>query len=508
MIHQHCSAGSQTRTLSTTIHSDEKMNHNQTLVLHQTDGNLRSLCLNRPQALNALNSEMIQLISDQMKKWERSEASKVVILKGIGRAFCAGGDVVSLVKLAGSGNLKDQIRSIKFFQDEYLLDSFISKMKTPIVCFLNGITMGGGMGLSMHTPFRIATENTRVAMPETTIGLFPDVGATFFLPRLDGEIGTYLGLTGTNLYGWGAFQAGIASHYVPANLLGRLEERLIAISTDTTHDRINEAIEEFAADEIEAETFEREEGKLYDLTGTKRQAIDYCFSPNSMDQILSRLGQVQDGHLFHEDPKLKDWAHLTIQLLRSRSPSSLKITLQAFRLGKKLSIDQCFEMEMKLAAICCDVKAHSDFVTGVTHSLIEKQKTRAPWNPNEILSISEEEIWNKYFSNNKISATAQGIIQDFKAALTSIQSSGALPPYLDYPHSIYNLPTEECIKKFILGDVKGNSGHLAVTKLELMQSLNKLFGNKIGIEAKVADVLGRKTITLGPNQGHVIKWQY
>jgi len=304
----------------------------QPSVLSKTDANLRSLTLNRPEALNALNAQMIHSITAELSKWEQSDAAKVVILKGTGRAFCAGGDVVSLVKSVESDDLDKQRESVTFFRAEYILDSFIAKMSTPVVCFLDGITMGGGMGLSMHTPFRIATENTRVAMPETAIGLFPDVGATFFLPRLDGELGTYLGLTGSSVFGWGAFQAGIATHYVPSSSLAALEDRLSALSADATHDRINDAINEFGADPIDSASSSRP----FDLKGIKRQAIDHCFAQSTVEAILEQLEAVKDGHLFNEDPALKAWAVETIDLIRIRSPSSCKITLMALREGKKI----------------------------------------------------------------------------------------------------------------------------------------------------------------------------
>ncbi|EFP81143.2 uncharacterized protein PGTG_07395 [Puccinia graminis f. sp. tritici CRL 75-36-700-3] len=474
----------------------------QPSVLTKTDGNLRSLTLNRPEALNALNMEMIQDITTQLLKWENSPAAKIVILKGVGRAFCAGGDVVSLIKLAESEDSTQQKKPVEFFRAEYTLDSFIAKMSTPVVCLLDGITMGGGMGLSMHTPFRIATENTRVAMPETAIGLFPDVGASFFLPRLDGELGTYLGLTGTSLYGWGAFQAGIASHYVPSSSLAALEDRLSALSADATHERINAAIEEFAADPEEARSSSSSgssSSPAYDLLGTKRQAIDHCFGQPTLQKIINQLEAVQDGHLFNEDPSLKNWAHQTIDLIRIRSPSSCLITLMALREGKKMSIDDCFAMEMRLAATCCDVKSHPDFVTGVKHLLVNKQKSRPAWRPSEIHEVDLSELTTKYFSNRAASSTHIVRLEGLKTQMKS---------YHEYPHSKYGLPSEELIKAFVTGDVKGTSGHLALTRQELLQLVLGLYNHKIGAQDKLIDVLDRRTVVKGQNQGFALKWQY
>jgi len=467
----------------------------QPSVLSKTDANLRSLTLNRPEALNALNAQMIHSITAELSKWEQSDAAKVVILKGTGRAFCAGGDVVSLVKSVESDDLDKQRESVTFFRAEYILDSFIAKMSTPVVCFLDGITMGGGMGLSMHTPFRIATENTRVAMPETAIGLFPDVGATFFLPRLDGELGTYLGLTGSSVFGWGAFQAGIATHYVPSSSLAALEDRLSALSADATHDRINDAINEFGADPIDSASSSRP----FDLKGIKRQAIDHCFAQSTVEAILEQLEAVKDGHLFNEDPALKAWAVETIDLIRIRSPSSCKITLMALREGKKLSIDDCFAMEMRLAATCCDFQTHPDFATGVKHLLIDKQKTRPGWRPSELSEVSVTDLREKYFSS-KPAPTTQ--VVGLEHLPTRIRA------YQEYPFGNYGLPTEEMIKAFVVGSVKGASGHLAITKDELLALLSQKWPGKVGLLQKTHDVLERRTSQKGPNQGSVLQWLY
>lgn len=464
-------------------------------VLSKTDANLRTLTLNRPEALNALNIQMINSITAELSKWEQSDAAKVIILKGTGRAFCAGGDVVSLFKSVESEDLDKQRESVTFFRAEYTLDSFIAKMSTPMVCFLDGITMGGGMGLSMHTPFRIATENTRVAMPETAIGLFPDVGATFFLPRLDGELGTYLGLTGSSVFGWGAFQAGIATHYVPSSSLAALEDRLSALSADATHDRINDAINEFAADPMDSASSSRP----FDLKGIKRQAIDHCFAQNTVEAILEQLEAVKDGHLFNEDPTLKAWAVETIDLIRIRSPSSCKITLMALREGRKMSIDECFAMEMRLAATCCDFKTHPDFATGVKHLLIDKQKTRPGWRPSELAEVGVTDLRQKYFSSEPAQTTQLVRLEYLPTRMRA---------YQEYPFANYGLPTEEMIKAFVVGSVKGASGHLAITKDELLSLLSQKWSGKVGLLEKTHDVLARRTSQKGPNQGSVLKWLY
>lgn len=169
-------------------------------VVFGTKYGVRTIELNRPDKLNSLNGSMARKIFPRLVEWEKSQLANVIIMKGAGRAFCAGGDVAALAKQNKQGEAGQQ-ESKDYFALEYKLDHLIATYPKPYVAFMDGITMGGGVGLSVHAPFRIATEKTVFAMPETTIGFFPDVGASFFLPRMDGEIGTYLALTSEQLKG-------------------------------------------------------------------------------------------------------------------------------------------------------------------------------------------------------------------------------------------------------------------------------------------------------------------
>lgn len=169
-------------------------------VLFQSIYGLRTIELNRPKKLNSLNGSMARKIIPRLQEWSKSQLANVVVLKGAGRALCAGGDVAALAKLNTEGP-EGQKKSSDYFALEYKLDHLIATYSKPYIAFMDGITMGGGVGLSVHAPFRIATENTVYAMPETTIGFFPDVGASFFLPRMEGELGSYLALTSEQLKG-------------------------------------------------------------------------------------------------------------------------------------------------------------------------------------------------------------------------------------------------------------------------------------------------------------------
>ncbi|KAG6154192.1 hypothetical protein E4U37_002304 [Claviceps purpurea] len=248
---------------------------------------LRTIILNRPKQLNSLNGSMIRKIVPRMIEWEKSDMANIVLLKGAGdRALCAGGDVAALAKLNQEGP-NGWKKSADFFALEYKLMHYIATYKKPYVALMDGVTMGGGVGLSMHAPFRIATEKTVFAMPETTIGFFPDVGASFFLPRLNGAMGTYLALTSDRLIGPNVFYSGIATHYLHSTSLPDLEARLAELSfrDDDEMPRklavINNTLEEFCT------------GLPYDqpiqLRGAVRKTIDRCFSKNNVADIVAAL---------------------------------------------------------------------------------------------------------------------------------------------------------------------------------------------------------------------------
>lgn len=227
------------------------------------------LTLNRPKALNAANLEMVHQVSAFMNKWISTNKT-MIIVKGAGdKAFCAGGDVRSLVE-ADTPELGKQ-----FFRTEYTMNYSIGTLKIPYIAFIDGITMGGGVGLSVHGKYRIATKRTLFAMPETAIGLFPDVGGTYFLPRLQGKLGTYLGLTGFRLKGVDVLHAGIATHFCDVDKLPELEKSLLNVQNNNDVDQV---LDEFCE-------------KPYSEFCLKPhlEQIDECFSAESVEEILARL---------------------------------------------------------------------------------------------------------------------------------------------------------------------------------------------------------------------------
>ncbi|ONI22131.1 hypothetical protein PRUPE_2G109100 [Prunus persica] len=197
-------------------------------VLVQQNLFVRTLTLNRPRQLNALNFEMISRLLELFLAYEKDDNVKLVIVKGKGRAFCAGGDVAAVVRQINEGNWR---LGAYFFQKEFTLNYLLATYSKPQVSILNGIVMGGGAGASIHGRFRVATENSVFAMPETALGLFPDVGASYYLSRLPGFFGEYVGLTGTRLDGAEMLVCGLATHFVPSTRLSYLEEALCKVDS-------------------------------------------------------------------------------------------------------------------------------------------------------------------------------------------------------------------------------------------------------------------------------------
>lgn len=384
-------------------------------VLFNSLYNLRSIELNRPAKFNALNGSMIRKIAPRLIEWEQSDMANVIVIKGAGeKAFCAGGDVAALAEQNAKGPEGVQ-NSIDYFGLEYKLNHLISTYSRPYVAILDGVTMGGGVGLSIHAPFRIATERTVFAMPETKIGFFPDVGASFFLPRMPGQVGTYLGLTSAMLKGVQAYYAGIATHYIHSSSLPALESRLAELTPQdywTMEQRlgvINDTIEEFST------------GLPYDekikIGGQVRRAIDRCFKYNTIDEII--------GALKEEAAKggVKGWAENTLKELNERSPTSLHVTLRQMRLGKTWDIANTFRREHQMAAKF--MKSH-DFNEGVKAFFIDKRP--AKWSPASLDEIPPgANISEGYFTSDP---------ELPKLKLLNARS------YQEYPYNKFGLPND------------------------------------------------------------------
>lgn len=316
----------------------------ETGVVATRQGRVGHLLLDRARTLNALDLGMIREMTGALGAWTQDPSVHAVVLEGAGdRAFCAGGDIRRVRDAAVSGD-GEAIHA--FFAEEYALNAAIAACPVPYVSLIDGFCMGGGIGVSVHGQIRVATERAQFAMPETAIGLFPDVGATFILPRLPGALGIYLGLTGVRLAGGDGVHTGLATHFVPRAKLADLRAALFR-------------------DGVAGIAAYAEMPAPFSLA-TVRDAIDRCFDHDEIAAIQDALSA--EG---------TDWSRETLEILSRMSPSSLRWSLAILRAGAGRTLAQCLEAEL---ALVLRVTRHPDFAEGVRAMLIDKD--RAPkWGP-------------------------------------------------------------------------------------------------------------------------------
>ncbi|TWB44476.1 enoyl-CoA hydratase/isomerase family protein [Nitrospirillum pindoramense] len=336
-------------------------------------GAIGHVLLNRPKALNALTLDMIRVIDPQLAAWATDPAVKAVVIQGAGdRAFCAGGDVRAVwdsgkALQRGEG---DGAVARDFFGEEYRLNRRIKRYPKPYVAVLDGITMGGGVGLSVHGSHRVTTEKTLLAMPETGIGLFPDVGGGYFLSRMPGELGTYLALTGARLGAADAAYTGIATHHVPSAQVETLVEELAAASYgDHPGGTVDAILARHAAFPGEAPL------------AAHTPSIDRSFNAGTVEEILACLCDETQGF----DAA---WASATVKTLSQMSPTSLKVTLAQLRRGVAMEIEDVLVMEYRMTQA---VMAGHDFYEGIRAQLVDKDR-QPKWRPATLNHVSESEV--------------------------------------------------------------------------------------------------------------------
>ncbi|MEM9783613.1 MAG: enoyl-CoA hydratase/isomerase family protein [Pseudomonadota bacterium] len=337
-------------------------------ILFETRGKLGLVTLNRPKALNALTHGMALALEAQLDAWADDPTIEVVAIRGSGdKAFCAGGDIRALYDAGRPGGAAGR-SNFGFYADEYRLNGKIKAFPKPYVALMDGIVMGGGVGVSIHGSLRVATERTVFAMPETGIGLFPDVGATWFLPRLPGYTGMWLGLTGTRLIGNDTVRAGLCDLMLPAHRIGWLigwlaegrwerppEGRMLTLNTPE----------------------EGPQSELRRLAMQQQRAIDRCFGATSIAGILDRLEGAND-----------DWAEMQVAAIRQKSPTCTTIAFRQLRLGATLSFDACMALEYRLARFCM---MHPDFYEGVRATIIDKDGAPT-WSPAILDAVDGEAL--------------------------------------------------------------------------------------------------------------------
>lgn len=329
-------------------------------ILFEQRGGAGLVTLNRPGALNALTHTMVRRLHSQLDRWHDDPAVTRVIIMGAGeRAFSSGGDVRYLYDLGRAGRQKD---ALLFMREEYELNAAIKRYPKPYVALVDGIVMGGGVGVSMHGSHRVAGDKFVFAMPEVGIGYFPDVGATWMLPRLPGQLGTYCALTGERVGVDDAVRVGIATHRVSSGVRPQLLE---ALCGDSSVDAILASFAEPAG-----------EGPM-----TSRQAtIDRIFAADTVEEILGRLDEERglDG----------EWAKATAATIRAKAPRSLKIALAQMRRGRDWTFEECMQAEFRIVS---RVLYGEDLYEGVRALIVEKDN-RPRWCPASVSEVNEAEV--------------------------------------------------------------------------------------------------------------------
>lgn len=337
-------------------------------VLAAVRNRIGHLTLNRPAGLNALNLEMVRLLQEQLQAWADDPQILAVVLRGAGeKAFCAGGDIRAMYDSYQRGDGLWE----RFFEEEYALDQYIHAYRKPILALMDGFVLGGGMGLIQGAALRVVTERARMGMPETAIGYFPDVGASYFLSRLPGELGTYLGVTGVQIRAADALYADLADWCLPSEQLAELDRCLDNMQW-TVHPQ--EALRTLLATLASRKLPGAELKALH-------PAIEEHFAQADIPAIRASLqGETR--------PEFQHWAEETLKLLDSRSPLALCVTRELLRRGRQLSLAECFALELELDR---QWFPRGDIIEGVRALIVDKDKTPR-WNPPHLDAVSAEQV--------------------------------------------------------------------------------------------------------------------
>ena len=324
-------------------------------VFFEVKESLGLITLNRPKALNALTLSMVRKIHPKLKEWENDSSIKYVLIKAQGeKAFCAGGDIRALHDW-GKNN---EDEAIGFYREEYTLNQYIKRYPKPYISLVNGIVMGGGVGLSVHGSHRIAGENYSFAMPETGIGLFPDVGGSFFLSRLKYEAGTYLALTGSRIKAADAIFLQTATNFVKSENFSSIINDLSKGERDP-----GDIITSYSSSPDEESEFEM----ISDFSLKN-------FKGNTIEEIIDNLKNNNS-----------DLATKILSIIGTKSPTSLKVALRSLQLGKKNSFEDCMKMEFRMVN---KVMNDHDFYEGVRALIIDKDN-KPSWSPKSIEDVED-----------------------------------------------------------------------------------------------------------------------
>ncbi|MFJ6537252.1 enoyl-CoA hydratase/isomerase family protein [Paenarthrobacter sp. NPDC091711] len=323
-------------------------------VLFERRGQLGIVTLNRPKAVNALNHGMVQAMLRQLAAWADDDAVATVLVRGAGdRGLCAGGDIVAIYKDMLHGGTE----TAEFWADEYRLNALISHYPKPYVAFMDGLVLGGGVGVSAHGSVRIVTERTRTGMPETTIGFVPDVGGTLLLSRSPGEAGTHAALTGAHLSGADALFLGLADHFVPSKSLPALAEALKSSTAEAAVERfVHTAPDSALAAQLEW--------------------IDAAYAREDAEEIVRSLRT------------LGDEAAAAADTIEAKSPTSVKVTLESLRRVRGLSLEEALDQEYRVGLRCL---VGPDFREGIRAQVVDKDRN-PQWKPPSLAEVREADV--------------------------------------------------------------------------------------------------------------------
>lgn len=332
-------------------------------VIARREGGAGIIRLNRPRAINALTLEMSRAVDAALDRFEADPSVGLVLLEGAGeRGLCAGGDIRGLYESSRAGGDLGKV----FWRQEYTMNARIKAFPKPYVAFMDGIVMGGGVGLSAHARHRVVTDRTKLAMPEVGLGFFPDVGGTWLLSRSPGEIGTYFGLTGQTMSGPDAIHAGFADAVVPSEKLPALREALVSLDARVDSAGVETVIAGFAT------------GQTAGPVAALQPRIDAWFAHGRMDDIVAAL---------HRDGS--ELAQSTLKVLNEKSPRGMVVTLKLLRLARSSStLEECLVREYRAAL---EVFASDDFREGVRAAVIDKDR-KPKWSPSRIEDVTPEII--------------------------------------------------------------------------------------------------------------------
>ncbi len=337
-------------------------------VLSEVRNHIGYLTLNRPAGLNAITLDMVRLMTTRLQAWADDPLVYAIVLRGSGdKAFCAGGDIRSLYDSFKAGDTLHE----DFFVEEYALDLILHHYPKPVLALMDGFVLGGGMGLVQGADLRVVTERSRLAMPEVAIGYFPDVGGSYFLPRIPGELGIYLGVTGVQIRAADALYCGLADWYLDSTRLTELAQRLDSLQwRDSPLKDLQGVLADLAVQQLPDPPL-----------AALRPAIDHFFALPDVPSIVEQLQQVTvaDSH---------DWGRATADLMQTRSPLAMAVTLQMLRRGRHLRLEQCFALELHLDR---QWFARGDLIEGVRALIIDKDK-KPQWNPPTVHALNASHV--------------------------------------------------------------------------------------------------------------------